>query len=181
MFSTRSTAAVISLGLLVGGCVKSNQVHPAPLNRTPVPVDGAMMIRDWPQSTALYPNGAAVAGPTDFTYEPKADQSDWSYYYADTGTWLLNMLLLPYYGFATPQWDAVTYHGEVVQTTYTGQPPLPPQKTPAYVPKGVAALVPPPAPAPQTKPATVTTTAKTPAQPATKPPPHIPPPVGDHR
>jgi len=149
-------------------------------------MDGAMALRDWSQSTALYPNGAAVAGPTDFNYEPKPDQKEWAYYYADTGTWGLNMLLLPFYGFATPQWDAVTYPGEVVQTTYTGQPPLPPQTSPGYVPKGVAALLPPP-PAPPTKPATSTLTT-TPVAPIAPPPVsapaakpvHIPPPIGDH-
>src|SRR5947199_9800416 len=58
------------------------------------------------------------------------------------------MRLLPYYFIVTPQWNEVTYPGEVVQTTYTGQPPLPPQTTAAYVPKGIrpAATVPAPSP-----------------------------------
>jgi hypothetical protein len=148
MFSIRSIWSMAMAGLVVSGCTRTNVVHPSPLNRTPIVVDGAMQIRDFEQSAARYPSGAAVAGPTEFNYEPKHNEPEWTYYYADYGTWGLNMVLLPVYLIVTPQWNEVTYPGEVVQTTYTGQPPLPPQRTLAYVPKGIRppATVPTPPP-----------------------------------
>ena len=57
-------------------------------------------------------------------------EPEWTYYYADFGTWALNMALLPYYLIVEPQWTQAISHGEVVPVTYTGQPPLPPQTSP---------------------------------------------------
>jgi hypothetical protein len=144
MFSIRSGSLFVVMGLLACagiGCV-ARGVHPAPLNNTPLPPDQAIMLRDWPQQTAYYPNGAAVSGPTDFHYEVKQGEPEWTYYYADLGTWALNMVLLPYYLIVEPQWTEAVSHGEVVPVTYTGQPPLPPQMSPGYVPKPIRAPAP---------------------------------------
>ena len=137
MFSIHRIWTMAAAGTILAGCTRTNVVHPSPLNRTPIVADGAMQIRDFEQSTARYPSGAAVAGPTEFNYQPKYNQPEWTYYYADYGTWALNMVLLPMNLILTPQWNQVNYPGEVVQTTYTAQPPLPPQRTLAYVPKGI--------------------------------------------
>ena len=141
MFSIHRIWTMAAAGTILAGCTRTNVVHPSPLNRTPIVADGAMQIRDFEQSTARYPSGAAVAGPTEFNYQPKYNQPEWTYYYADYGTWALNMVLLPYYLIVTPQTNEVIFPGEVVPLTYTAQPPLPPRRTMAYAPKGIRPLV----------------------------------------
>src|SRR5438094_615899 len=109
MFSIRNLLPPVIAGMLACGCTRMNVVHPSPLNRTPIAADGAMQTRDWEQSSAYYASGAAVAGPTDFNFEPKPNEPEWTYYYADYGTWGLNVILLPVYLIVTPQWNQVTY------------------------------------------------------------------------
>jgi hypothetical protein len=146
MFSTRNHWLVFS-ALLAGGCVARGPAKPAPLANTPLPADQATILRDWHQSTAVYANGSAVSGPTEYNFEPKQDAPEWTHYYADTGTWALNTLLLPYYLVVTPQWTEFTSPGEVVLTTYSAQPPLPPQVSPGYIPRDMRPTVAPVVPA----------------------------------
>jgi hypothetical protein len=107
------------------GCTYRHNSPPVE-NVAPIPADEAMQHRDWPQVAAVYPKGAVVAGPTNFNYEPKRGMPEWNYYYADTSTFTVNMLLLPYNFFKAPPWTARTYPGETIPPTFTAQPVMPP-------------------------------------------------------
>jgi hypothetical protein len=160
---------VIAL-LISSGCVVRKPVKPSAVNSTPLPPDAAMQIREWPQQTAWYRNGATVSGPTGYVFEVKEDEPEWTYYYADFGTWVLNTALLPVMLVVEPQWTQAISRGEWILPTYTAQPVLPPQVLPGYVPKGIR----PPVAAPittmkTTTTTTTTTTATKPLPPTTRP------------
>src|SRR5690242_13930633 len=70
MFSTRKNALLLAAVISLGGCTYRHNSPPV-TNVEPVQPDEAMQRRDWAQSSAVYPNGAVAAGPTDFNYEPK--------------------------------------------------------------------------------------------------------------
>ena len=94
----------------------------------PIAQDEAMQNRQWTQVTAVYPNGAVAAGPTDFTREPKRNMvPEWRYWYADSFTFFGNMVLLPYNLFKHPPTEVVIAPGETVGPSYTAQPVMPAQ------------------------------------------------------
>ena len=126
MFSIRkhSILAVACMSVMVGCTYRHNS--PPVVNVDPAPSDEAMLKRDWPQVTAEYPNGAVAAGPTNFNYEPKRNQPEWKYALADSGSFFVNMVLLPYNLIKHPQTEVVVTPGETVGPTYTAQPVLPP-------------------------------------------------------
>jgi hypothetical protein len=170
MFSIRNKAILFaSLLVLAGaGCQWRKPEKPAAVENNPLPPDPAIQLRDWPQQTAWYANGATVAGPTGYPLKPTPNQSDWSYYYADLGVWAANTVMMPFVLVITPPWTEQITRGELVLATYTGQPPLPPQVTPGYVPKGIR----PPVTASVTT--TSTTTATTASRPLVRPTTTVP-------
>ena len=131
--------------------------------------DAAMDKRQWTESVAYIPNGATVAGPTGFAYEPRRDQKSYQFYYADTGNFFLNLVTMPFTLYKTPPLSEQTFPGEQLKPTYTAVPPLPPEKV-------AEPVAPPPAevPAPAEMPAP---SAETPAPaPSAEPPaPEQPP------
>src|SRR3954453_22163507 len=125
MFSGHKKALLV---IACAGIVGCTYRHNSPPMETVAPVapDEAMVRRDWAQSTAAYPNGAVAAGPTQFNYEPKRNQPEWTYTFADSGTFFVNMALLPYNLIKHPQSGEQIYPGETIGPTYTAQPTLPP-------------------------------------------------------
>jgi hypothetical protein len=118
-------AFVPVLLIALTGCSYRHNSPPEVLEE-PVPADEAMVKRDWAQSSAYYPNGAVAAGPTQFNYEPKRNQTpEYKYYYGDSATFLVNMALLPYNLLKHPQGGVVVSPGETILPTYTAQPKLP--------------------------------------------------------
>jgi hypothetical protein len=141
------------------------------VNVDPVPPDEAMVKRDWPQVTAEYPNGAVAAGPTNFNYEPKRNMPEWKYALADSGTFFVNMVLLPYNLIKDPPTKVVVAPGETVGPSYTAQPVMEPasmaQPTPPPVIENPGAE---PATPPVVEPAPAAPSSETPAMaPATPP------------
>src|SRR3954462_2330517 len=114
MFSIRKHSILLaaSLSVIVGCTYRHNS--PPVVNVDPVPPDEAMVKRDWPQSTAEYPNGAVAAGPTNFNYEPRRDQANWKYALSDSGTFFVNMVLLPYNLIKDPPTKVVVAPGETI-------------------------------------------------------------------
>src|SRR2546423_14313612 len=86
------------------GCAHKTPPKPDVMVDPLIVEDPAMQQRKWDSSVALYPNGATLAGPTEFTFEPKRGQAWWAYTYADSLTFLLNTALLPYNLVMTPPW-----------------------------------------------------------------------------
>src|SRR5947207_2388741 len=103
-------ASLATVGALTGGCAK-RQPERVEVNTTPLVIDEAMQRRDWDRSIAYYPNGAVIAGPTLFNYEPKRNQVGYSYFASDSLTFFVNIVLLPLYYIRTPpSLTALTYH-----------------------------------------------------------------------
>src|SRR2546430_2280485 len=109
---------------LISGCAHRENSPPV-VNVDPIAPDEAMLKRDWPQVAAMYPNGSVAAGPAEFNYEPKRNMPEWKYYCADSGTFFLNMALVPYNLVKHPQMEVVSTPGGAVRRTYNAQPVLP--------------------------------------------------------
>src|SRR3954453_1275598 len=183
MFSIRKKTLLLIACAGLFGC--SYRQNSAPVvNVDPIPPDEAMQRRDWPQAVVSYPNGAVAAGPTQFNYEPKRNQPEWTYALADSGTFFVNMALLPYNLIKHPQWGEQIYPGETVGPTFTAQPPLPPASTveastppllypgaaPSPPPVGEPGAATPPSPAPEAPAATPAPSAESPAMTPAAPP-----------
>src|SRR5437016_3607583 len=106
-----TTPALLALcALLAGaGCAARTPPKPDQLTDATLKPDPAMERRDWDTSAAYYPNGAVVAGLTEFNFEPKHNQAGYVYYGADSFTFLLNVAVMPYNLIVTPPWTKMTY------------------------------------------------------------------------
>jgi hypothetical protein len=142
----RPGARWAALALLAAcGCQQAHVVTPEPLQTEPIIEDDAMRLRQWSQTSATYPNGATVAGPTGFGWQPRRGQADWKYYYADGGVFFANLFALPYRLIKTPPDTAVTYRGVWIEPTFHAMPALPPEPAmPAPPPEAPPEPAPPP-------------------------------------
>ena len=140
MLNLKSIALIAAAGILSVGCqtMKSEMsgmakcpvsrlknAPPDELNDSPLVVDGAMQLRDWQRSSAVYANGDTPAGPTGFLYEPAWYQSEWRYPIIETPLSVAQMVALPVTLAITPPWTTVTYTGATINTTYTAMPAMP--------------------------------------------------------
>jgi hypothetical protein len=143
----KSLILLASLVALGGGCAYRRNSPPEALVPA-VPLDDAMQHRNWEQATAVYPNGSVVSGYNEFRYEPRRDMEDWRYAYADTGSFFVNMAMLPYNLYKHPQSKPHTYPGETIGPSYTVQPVMPepqvyqPGTPPVIEPNGAAPSTP---------------------------------------
>jgi hypothetical protein len=110
----------------MAGCQRVGKSEIEPVHTGPLIVDEAMLIRDWDRSVSYYPNGAVVAGPTLFLWEPNYDRMPWW----TAGVWEPALfagqtVAAPVVGIFQPVWSEVTYHGVRMPPTYTAVPPFP--------------------------------------------------------
>lgn len=127
MSSIRNAILLVALaGIFAAGCQRPDYTGArAELNPTPIEEDPAMQIRQWSAVTASYPNGSVPAGATGIFRTPRRGMEGWEYYYADTSSFLLNVLALPYELWRTPPSREVIYPGETLEPTHTAVPPIP--------------------------------------------------------
>ncbi|MGN6506681.1 MAG: hypothetical protein ACTHM6_14070 [Tepidisphaeraceae bacterium] len=118
---------VIGLAMLAG-CSPQQYGTRGPVNTEPMTVDQAMQQRDWDVTHAYYANGSTRNWSTGFRYEPTPGMDEANYYYADLGTFLVNVVTLPF--TYIDQSDGVISNGVVVPPSYTAVPPLPPSDAP---------------------------------------------------
>lgn len=122
----KSTLVALS-GLLIAGamvgCTRNEYSQAGRLNDEPLVIDGAMQKRNWEPTPAYYANGDTVSWSTGFAYQPQAN-NQYQYYYADTGTYFVNLFTLPYTLYK--ERDGLVSQGVVLPPTYTAAPPLPP-------------------------------------------------------
>jgi hypothetical protein len=126
--------ALVGLVCVGGGCQFTQRVQNSPpelTSSTPMIVDGAMQIREWDRSTALYSNGDTVAGPTGFRYEARWYQPEWRYPIIETPLFVGQTLALPVTLALTPPWSEMRYTGVTVEPTHTAMPLLPPSSEPS--------------------------------------------------
>jgi hypothetical protein len=143
--------AVSAAAVASAGCAARQQPKPDHLTDATIPVDPAMRTRDWDPAFAKYPNGAVVAGPTEFPFEPKRNQAGYAYYGADFLAFAANLAVMPYSLVVTPPWTKQTYYGAKIPPTSTAMPVPPPTRVPEP-PPARATTSPPHAPTPQTTP-----------------------------
>lgn len=124
------TASTLLAGML-GGCVESSTTTAGSINTEPLVIDPAMQARNWEPTIAYYANGDTSGWSTGFAYEPRADLEPYQYYFADTGTYLLNLVTSPYTFYK--QRDGTVSTGVQLPPTYTAMPPLPPSYVDAVV------------------------------------------------
>lgn len=166
-------ALALALLILPAGCQRSFVEQPEPLQDEPVVEDDAMRLRQWTQTSAMYPNGSIDAGPTGFAYEPRRYMQDPNYYAADTAVFVGNFFMLPIRLVQTPPWETITYRGRWILPTHHAMPPLPPMRTVSTA-EQPAADEPPPPSAPPAEPdpvdsSTVPTPVPSISEPATQP------------
>jgi hypothetical protein len=151
-----STSCRRALALALGaatiastGCAARQKPKFDRLTDSTIAIDPAMRTRDWDPAFAKYPNGAVVAGPTLFPFEPKRNQAGYAYYGADFLTFFTNLVVLPYSLVVTPPWTAQTYFGARIPPTSTAMPlpprsrvPEPPPARPATPPTAPATTSP---------------------------------------
>jgi hypothetical protein len=127
MNSTRTlltvTASTLLAGLL-GGCVESSTSTAGAISTEPLIIDPAMQARTWEPTVAYYANGDTPSWSTGFAYAPRTDLEPYQYYFADTGTYLLNVVTSPYTFYK--QRGGIVSTGVQLPPTYTAMPPLPP-------------------------------------------------------
>jgi hypothetical protein len=95
------------------------------VNTETLNVDGAVQQREWEPSVAYYANGDVASPSTGFKYAPRSDQPDYTYAYADLGTFFANLVTMPYTLYK--ERNGVVSTGEQLPQTYTANPPLPPR------------------------------------------------------
>lgn len=130
MYSTlKLTLVIAGAGALAGtsGCVRKSESAPL-LSNEPQIIDEAMQRRQWDQSVAVYPSGAAVAGPTWANYESKRGQAAWKYYYTDIVVFGVNLVTMPYYAVVDFPTEQRVSPGIQLAPTFTAVPPLPPEQ-----------------------------------------------------
>lgn len=124
---SRRLAIILGVGVLAGGgCQRAYVERPVALQTEPIIEDDAMRLRQWSQTSATYPNGSTVAGPTGFTWEPRRGQSEYKYYYGDVGVYFANLFAMPYRFFKSPPNTEMSYRGEWIEPTHHAMPALPP-------------------------------------------------------
>jgi len=121
---TLITAALFALGLLSAGCQKTSMSSRGEINTEPLAIDPAMQLRQWDPVTAAYENGSTFNNPTGYAYESKPGQPGYTYYYADAGTFFVNLVTLPYTLIADR--GGAESGGVNLPPSYTAVPPLPP-------------------------------------------------------
>lgn len=117
--------------LMVMGCQMASPIQrvrnsePEAQSTAPLVIDGAMQLRDWERSTAMYSNGDTVAGPTGFPYEARWYMPEPVYPLVETPLFVGQTVLMPVTLTITPPWTPIRYSGATVETTYTAMPQLP--------------------------------------------------------
>jgi hypothetical protein len=115
---------VIAAILILGGCQRIANTPPDAINSTPIAMDDAMKQRDWPVDVSYYANGAVVAYPVGFLFEPEYNRAEWQYIFIDTPLFLGQAIILPITLAIENPASHEEYRGATIPPTYTANPPL---------------------------------------------------------
>ncbi|MDB5325171.1 MAG: hypothetical protein JWM57_740 [Phycisphaerales bacterium] len=113
--------------IALAGCQHQTYTTRAEVESEPLTVDAAMQQRQWEPTRAYYENGDTRSWTTGFGYSP-SNVPPYAYSATDTGTFLLNLVTLPY--TVVDQWKGVQSGGVKLPPSYTANPPLPPSTQP---------------------------------------------------
>lgn len=114
--------------IALAGCQHQTYTERQKVSDEPLTIDPAMQQRQWEPMTAYYENGQTKNWSTGFAYTPNRDAPPYTYAFTDTGTFLLNLVTLPYTAYK--ERDGVVSGGVQLPPSYTANPPLPPSTQP---------------------------------------------------
>ncbi len=127
-------AAAAFVGTLGVGCCPCQVTSPVAV-KTPSPVapnpgeDEATEMRQWPRSLALYHSGATPAWPTRWYYAPNPDNTTVENFIFDPVMFVFQTVTIPATIIPDYPFRQVVYAGDVAPLSYTGLPPLPPERS----------------------------------------------------
>jgi hypothetical protein len=172
-------AGTTALAALGTGCsYKPPAPKPDAVDTTPMPVDEAMQVRDWPRTTAEFKSGGTVAGATRFPYNPGTvgDGSSQAIggpertnAVVDTVAFVLQTGALPFTYLFDPPFVKREHYGVTYEPSYTLMPVLPADESPA--PDAYQST---PAPEPTAEPSAEPTADERASIPATADPKRVP-------
>jgi hypothetical protein len=140
-----SLAAIGLAGILLVGCEPGHpgastrflsalgdqyppQQKPDLVNADPIPDDPAMDARQWPQSQALYPNFSTTAGDAQVALVPRSDLPPAVHAAIENALFPFDTLFIPDSMLFHPPYQQVEATSLYLPPTYTGNPPLDPQR-----------------------------------------------------
>jgi hypothetical protein len=109
--------------LLLPGCLKETKPVAA-VDKSPLIIDDAMVLRDWKRSTVRFQNGETPAVPTGFILRHNPNAPKWVPAITDGPMFVANIFLMPVGYIFTPPWTRVIYPAGVVEPSYTAVPPI---------------------------------------------------------
>lgn len=93
MYSTRKLLVMGIAWMSMAGC-QASWTQPQAVNQTPLIIDEAMQLRNWPQSSVYHPSHGVVAGPV--LGLPWAEQNYRGVYWEPTHTAQPPLEVVPY-------------------------------------------------------------------------------------
>jgi hypothetical protein len=118
MMACGAVAAVMG-----AGCQRVVTPPPMQINPSPIVLDEAMQHRDWDRSTAYYPNGVTVAGPTGLYVRADPRLPALAQGAVETPLFVGQVILLPFDFLWDPPWKDVAYPRAQAPASYTAAPP----------------------------------------------------------
>jgi uncharacterized protein YceK len=120
---------VVSSTLLACGCQAVQPARPSQVSQTPLIVDDAMQMRDWPQISARYEGTSVIAGHngTMWQYTPEMQAKEGWARVLDVPLFLLNTVTMPFSLFYDkPAWREHNSRSPALEPSHHAMPPLPP-------------------------------------------------------
>jgi hypothetical protein len=122
--------ALLSAMVIGGGagCQGVSTYQGDRLDDTPVPIDPAIVARDWELTQVEYAPTGIYMTPTLYSFQsrPLGYGAGYSTVFTELPLFGLNVLLMPIQIFAEPVWKEDEFRALTIPPTYTGMPPLPP-------------------------------------------------------
>lgn len=122
MRSTPNLLTVLTLGLLAVGCQKAYDPVTDRISPAPIIPDPAIDLRHWDQAHAQYANGASVAYPILFPYQPRTNTPEVEQLITGPTLFAGQFVALPLTMLITPPWQETLYRGVYTPPTYTAVP-----------------------------------------------------------
>jgi hypothetical protein len=121
-------ALLPAAAMAAAGCFHYQKTPTAQLNRTPLIIDPAMQMRDWPPVTAEYADGNVPGWYTRFHYHPSGRLKEWTASIEEPIAFIGGTVLLPVTLFTEPAFTPIMYAGLTMPSSYNAMPAIPPTR-----------------------------------------------------
>jgi hypothetical protein len=109
----------------LGGCAVKHPPPADPISHSPLVVDEAMQLREWPVSVAHYENGATPGLATTFLLINRPDAPIWTATVTETPIFAFNSFASAVVLICSPPWQRIIYPSGGIEPSYNAMPPLP--------------------------------------------------------